>query len=114
MKIPVSNLRSFNTIPCFLFIALVTNVIFCNIKIIIQLYDFSVSNIMVNIKFVFDIMLNLMDLSTILAHLRFLDGFLRSCPCSNQCDGQVPTMPKSCLVYLFCFDTLCMVSGLFP
>jgi hypothetical protein len=46
----------------------------------------------------------------LLAYFRFLDGFLGSGTCSNQCGGQIATMAKSCLVYLFGFDTLYMVA----
>jgi hypothetical protein len=65
MKIPIANLKSYKPIPCLLFIALVTNVIFCNIVIILQLHDFTVSVTMINLEIFFEIMLNLTDLSTI-------------------------------------------------
>jgi hypothetical protein len=83
LKIPVSKLKTFKVIPCCLYVALLTNATFCHIMIILPLYDFTVSDALVNLQTFLNIMLCLLDLGKITSNYSFLMRFCCSYSISN-------------------------------
>jgi hypothetical protein len=96
-------------VPCCLFVALVANVIICNILIILPMYDFKVSSAMVNLEIVLNIILNLTDLGRQLSNFSLRKQLLCSCSFSIKYISRFVINSKMCIVYLYYFGIVWMV-----